>query len=197
MLSTKSTLENFNIIIVLALVITTIVVGSLAATTQPALAKRMKSQDKKSSITNGKEQDNGNNNADTELPSSNNHRPDQQECRQGDVLQDVYDPERLKLLSSCVEAIGTVEDKEVAHDDDIKLYLKPDNGYEDLVNGADLYDHPKGLLVVEIVPADQDSSMIQIPQQGDRVRIVGAWVTDEGAGGWNEIHPAWKVEILR
>jgi hypothetical protein len=38
--------------------------------------------------------------------------------------------------------------------------------------------------------------MIEIPEDGDRVRVVGAWVTDEGAGGWNEIHPAWKVEVL-
>ena len=51
-------------------------------------------------------------------------------------------------------------------------------------------------MVVEIIPNDQDSSMIEIPEDGDRVRVVGAWVTDEGAGGWNEIHPAWKVEVL-
>jgi hypothetical protein len=38
--------------------------------------------------------------------------------------------------------------------------------------------------------------MIEIPEDGDRVRVVGAWVTDEDAGGWNEIHPAWKVEVL-
>ena len=33
---------------------------------------------------------------------------DEQQCREGDVLEGVYDPERLKVLSSCEEAIGIV-----------------------------------------------------------------------------------------
>ena len=54
------------------------------------------------------------------------------------------------------------------------------------------------MLVIEINPKDQDSSMIEIPDEGDKVRVVGAWVTDDPDGypGWNEIHPAWQIEIL-
>ena len=120
----------------------------------------------------------------------------EQQCRQGDVLEGVYDPERLKVLSSCEEAIGIVEDSDIAHDDDLKLFLDVEGGYKKLLNEEN-DDKTNGLLVVEVIPDDQDSSSIQIPEQGDRVRVVGAWVTDEGAGGWNEIHPAWKVEVLQ
>jgi len=120
----------------------------------------------------------------------------EQQCRKGDVLEGVYDPERLKVLSSCEEAIGIVEDYDRAHDDDIKLFLDVEEGYKRLLNDEN-YEKTNGELVVEIIPDDQGSSSVQIPDEGDRVRVVGAWVTDEGAGGWNEIHPAWKVEVLR
>ncbi len=119
-----------------------------------------------------------------------------QQCREGDVLEGVYDPERLKVLSSCEEAIGIVEDSDIAHDDDLKLFLDVESGYKKLLNEEN-DDKTNGLLVVEVIPDDQDSSSIQIPEKGDRVRVVGAWVTDEGAGGWNEIHPAWSVEVLQ
>jgi hypothetical protein len=121
---------------------------------------------------------------------------DEQQCREGDVLEGVYDPERLNVLSSCEEAIGIVEDSDIAHDDDLKLFLDVEGGYKKLLNEEN-DDKTNGLLVVEVIPDDQDSSSIQTPEEGDRVRVVGAWVTDRGAGGWNEIHPAWKVEVLQ
>ena len=138
-----------------------------------------------------------------EASSANNYEEEvdeevldgEQECRKGDVLRGVYDPERLNILSSCEEAIGIVDDSERANDEDYKLYLDVEDGYKTLLNKEN-DDKTNGLLVVEIIPKDQDSSLIQIPEEGDRIRVVGAWVTDEGAGGWNEIHPAWSVEVL-
>jgi hypothetical protein len=106
----------------------------------------------------------------------------------------VYDPGRLNVLSSCEEAIGIVHDSERVNDGDFKFYLDDEDEYKKLLNEEN-YDRANGLLVKEIIPADQDSSSIQIPEDGDRVRDLGAWVTDEGAGGWNEIHPAWKVRF--
>jgi hypothetical protein len=108
----------------------------------------------------------------------------------------VYDPGRLNVLSSCEEAIGIVHDSERVNDGDFKFYLDDEDEYKKLLNEEN-YDRANGLLVVEVIPDDQDSSSIQIPEDGDRVRVVGAWVTDEGAGGWNEIHPAWRVEVLQ
>jgi hypothetical protein len=54
------------------------------------------------------------------------------------------------------------------------------------------------MLVIEINPNDQDASMIVIPEEGDRIRVVGAWVTDDPDGypGWNEIHPVWQIDVL-
>ena len=52
--------------------------------------------------------------------------------------------------------------------------------------------------MIEINPNDQDFSMIEIPEEGDRVRVIGAWVTDDADGypEWNEIHPAWQIDVL-
>ena len=141
------------------------------------------------------EKENGNNNDDINVASSTNYEEGEQQCREGNVLEDVYDPERLNVLSSCEEVIGIVENSERAHDGDYKMYLEVENGYKNLLNEEN-DKKVNGLLVIEIIPEDQDSSMVEIPKDGDRVRVVGAWVTDEGAGGWNEIHPAWIVEIL-
>lgn len=148
--------------------------------------------------TSGNERENGNNNNDDDdinVAPSTNYEEGEQQCREGNVLEDVYDPERLNVLSSCEEVIGIVEDSETAHDGDYKMYLEVENGYKNLLNEEN-DAKTDGLLVIEIIPEDQDSSMVEIPKDGDRVRVVGAWVTDEGAGGWNEIHPAWIVEIL-
>lgn len=37
--------------------------------------------------------------------------------------------------------------------------------------------------------------LVQIPENGDKIEVYGAWVTDN-AHGWNELHPAWKVRIM-
>jgi hypothetical protein len=49
-----------------------------------------------------------------------------------------------------------------------------------------------GNLIVEIVPKDRKSSEVYLPMNSDDVQVWGAWVKDK-PGGWNEIHPAWKV----
>jgi len=128
---------------------------------------------------------------------------DQFNCREGDVLAGVHNPGRLKMLSRCEELIGVVsEDKGVQGDGDHVYLLDVGDQYKHMLN-EDNYKKQDGMLVVEIIPADQDSSFINIPKEGDRIHVVGAWVTDNGVRsdgvtklGWNEIHPAWKIEIL-
>jgi hypothetical protein len=165
-----------------------------------SIATRQADKEKISLIsTSGNERENGNDDDDDDddinVASSTNYEEGEQQCREGNVLEDVYDPGRLNVLSSCEEVIGIVEDSGRAHDGDYKMYLEVENGYKNLLNEEN-DAKTDGLLVIEIIPEDQDSSMVEIPKDGDRVRVVGAWVTDEGAGGWNEIHPAWIVEIL-
>jgi hypothetical protein len=213
----------FRLITALVLTITICGIGSFSIT-QPTFAEMVKNRQQQieeehkvmaSTLDNNnnnealsfsttvkEEGDNGDNNDisdnddNTDITSSTNDEEDDQECRKGNVLKNVYDPGRLNVLSSCEEAIGIVHDSERVNDGDFKFYLDVEDDYTKLLNEAN-YDRSNGLLVVEIIPADQDSSMIEIPDDGDRVRVVGAWVSDEGAGGWNEIHPAWKVEVLK
>lgn len=128
---------------------------------------------------------------------------DQFNCRESDVLAGVHNPGRLKVLSRCEEVIGLVsEDKGIQGDGDHVYLLDVGDQYKHMLN-EDNYKKQDGMLVVEIIPADQDSSFINIPKEGDRIHVVGAWVTDNGVRsdgvtklGWNEIHPAWKIEIL-
>lgn len=122
----------------------------------------------------------------------------QKVCRKGNVIADNHDPGRYDLLSRCEEVIGTIENDEGRqHDGDLKYLLDVGDEYKYLLNEEN-DEKANGMLVIEINPKDQDSSMIEIPDEGDKVRVVGAWVTDDPDGypGWNEIHPAWQIEIL-
>ena len=40
-----------------------------------------------------------------------------------------------------------------------------------------------GLLVIATYSKDQDFISVQIPEEGNRVRIVGVWITDKGFNG--------------
>jgi len=75
----------------------------------------------------------------------------------------------------------------------INSFLKLDKEYKSLLN-KDSKKKTDGNLVVEIVPRDQDSKYVELPDKGDNVEVWGAWVIDKPKG-WNEIHPAWKVII--
>jgi len=76
-------------------------------------------------------------------------------------------------------------------DGDYKFLLDVEDKYKYLLNEKN-DDKTDGYLVVEIVPPDQDSKNIVLPDSGDKVHVWGAWVTDKPKG-WHEIHPAWKV----
>jgi hypothetical protein len=122
----------------------------------------------------------------------------QKVCRKGDVLADNHDPGKYELLSRCEEVSGTIEkDEGRQHDGDLKYLLDVGDEYKYLLNDEN-DEKANGMLVIEINPNDQDYSMIEIPEEGDRIRVVGAWVTDDPDGypGWNEIHPVWQIDVL-
>ena len=103
------------------------------------------------------------------------------QCRKGNVLKGVYNPGRLSVLFSCEEAIGMVHDSERVSDGDYNFYLEVKDNYMNLLNEAK-DERENGMIVVEIIPKVQDCSTIEIAEDGDRVRVVGAWMKDEGAG---------------
>ena len=81
-----------------------------------------------------------------------------------------------------------------------------------MLNGK---NRAKGGLHIEIVPMDQpdcepgqpikgysvnnlgvcSGANVHPPPRGAHVRVIGPHVYDSWVG-WNEIHPAWKIEIL-
>jgi hypothetical protein len=112
-------------------------------------------------------------------------------CKDGNVLDGASNQPDLKVLADCQEATGEVMHTKKMDDGDYKFFLKVDDKYAFLVNDKN-DEKTDGFLVVEVVPKDQDISTVDLPSEGDKVHIWGAWVTDEPKG-WHEIHPSWVV----
>lgn len=112
-------------------------------------------------------------------------------CRSGNVLDVASNEEDLKVLAECQEATGDVMHTKKMDDGDYKFLLKLDDKYEYLINDKN-NEKTDGLLVVEVVPDDQNIDTVGLPESGDKVHIWGAWVTDKPKG-WHEIHPTWQI----
>jgi hypothetical protein len=112
-------------------------------------------------------------------------------CRDGNVLNGASNEEDLKVLAECQDAVGDVMHTKKMDDGDYKFLVKLDDKYEFLVNDKN-EEKTDGLLVVEVVPKDQDLNSVDLPKEGDKVHVWGAWVTDKPKG-WHEIHPTWEV----
>ena len=112
-------------------------------------------------------------------------------CRDGDVLAGASNAEDLKVLADCQDAVGDVMHTKKMDDGDYKFLLKLDDKYQFLVNDKN-EEKTDGLLVIEVVPKDQDIQNIVLPESGDKVHVWGAWVTDKPKG-WHEIHPTWQI----
>jgi hypothetical protein len=133
-------------------------------------------------------------------------------CRAGDPLANVYHPGRLTVLQTCETAAGTVAVVRHGADGGDYVGLLPDEPSRRLLNDRNV-SALGGLLVVEIVPADEPGctvgqppkpahgnydfgvctgANIALPSIGAHVTVVGPYVRDEGHG-WAEIHPAWTL----
>jgi len=125
------------------------------------------------------------------------NNPDKENCRQGNIFDGVDRQARFTVLSTCEKVVGIVHDMKGTKEDDgdYQFNLDLEEQYKKLLNQEN-NKQVNGMLVIEIIPKDQQSRLIQIPKNGDRIEAYGAWVTDN-PHGWNEIHPAWKVTILK
>ena len=124
--------------------------------------------------------------------------PDKVNCRQGNIFDGVTRQARFTVLSTCEKVVGIVHNMKGTKepDGDYQFNLALESQYKKLLNYVN-NNRFNGMLVIEIIPKDQISNpYVQIPKNGDRIEAYGAWVTDNLAGGWNELHPAWKVKIL-
>ncbi len=125
------------------------------------------------------------------------NNPDKENCRQGNIFDGVDRQARFKVSSTCEKVVGVVHDMKGTREDDgdYQFNLDLEEQYKKLLNQEN-NKQVKGMLVIEIIPKDQQSSVVQIPKNGDRIEAYGAWVTDN-PHGWNELHPAWKITILK
>ena len=117
----------------------------------------------------------------------------------------VYDADRLRVISRCTAVDGRVVSLDRGSDGDLHLALDPDQASVlNLMNATHLHANLVVEVICEHTPAGGDAaaactaftSRVAIPRVGDRVRVTGAYVTDR-ENGWNEIHPATRIEILR
>ena len=125
-------------------------------------------------------------------------------CR-GDLWRHVYRAERLRVIEPCTAVDGRVVSLGRGSDGDLHIDLDPEQrSVLNLMNAT----HGHGHLVVEVIcehaaargdPATACAgytSQVAVPRIGDRVRVIGAYVTDV-ENGWNELHPVTRIETLR
>jgi hypothetical protein len=173
--------------------------GILSLVINPVLAEEKqveKSQDIKNIVLEDKQESHLNNdkvNVEFAKKDKSDSDLDNNNCKSYKVLKGASNKKDLKILSECEKAVGKVKHVQEMPDGDYKFLLKLDKEYKSLLN-KDNKKKTGGNLVVEIVPKDQDSKYIELPDKGDNVEVWGAWVIDKPKG-WNEIHPAWKVIV--
>jgi len=126
------------------------------------------------------------------------------ECK-AELWKYVYRPGRLKVIEPCTAVEGRVATVHRAADGDLHIGLEPDQ--KSVLNLINVM-HARRRLIVEAICAHPStekepkaacagfSSSIHAPDIGDRVRVIGAYVTDT-ENGWREIHPVTRIEVFR
>jgi hypothetical protein len=136
----------------------------------------------------------------------------------------LYNPERFDGSNrTCTLAVGTVErsEKDPTGDRDYHIRLRLDPGQEWMLTPSN-YEHQDGDLVLEVICAHPGkdahepsrlscqgyTSHVWIPERGDRIAAVGAYVVDkahyntcEGISPkaqhcWGELHPVTSIRRI-
>jgi|SRR6188472_3926227 len=126
------------------------------------------------------------------------------QCDQS-LWRHVWGPERLRVVSPCITATGTIESIEKQTDGDVHVGLRPDPQFEGLLNAASMKGMSGNVNVEPICFQEKIKESeakeacgnffqnISVPPEGSHVRVTGSFVIDEGAGGWTEIHPVTSI----
>lgn len=119
----------------------------------------------------------------------------------------IHSPKRLKVLNKCISVTGVIVSEKKEPDGDLHLGLKLDAQYEKLLNAKNRTSKGSALVleaICEHKATQKDSKKICLKYKGDvenppigsRVTVVGSYVLDR-YHGWNEIHPASSLKILK
>lgn len=128
----------------------------------------------------------------------------QHEACDSDLWNHVYQKDRLQVMEECTAVDGRIVSLRRSRDGDLHIALDPDQ--KSALNLINLV-HADGMLVVESVcdhvpdraeeqaACENFHSHVSSPRVGDRVHVVGAYVTDRD-NGWREIHPVTRIDVL-
>jgi hypothetical protein len=111
-------------------------------------------------------------------------------CRKGDPLAGVSNPLRLRIISNCQVARGTVEVVNLQEDGDWRISVGLGPAYGTLLDVGNL-NNQNGWLVLELIPRDQ--AAIAVPPVGKQITFVGPLVYDS-VNSWNAIYPVWSIQ---
>ncbi len=118
----------------------------------------------------------------------------------------VYNPNRLRVLSACTSARGSVDYVRREADGDFHIGFRLDAEFASMLNDKNLSEQ-HGDLVLEMVcqgkvrQADAVDACSRYdgpnfkPQVGKRYLVWGAYVYD-AEHGWNELHPVTSMEEI-
>ncbi len=119
--------------------------------------------------------------------------------RVDNVFGEVYDPERLRIVDTCMFVEGTVVGApKIVDDGDYVFDVRVDQGYKDTLSLGS-WILRRGTIHIEVVPGDYFEVLAGLGGvcPGDRVRVTGVFVVDTDHGLWSEIHPAYRIEVLK
>ena len=123
-------------------------------------------------------------------------------CFGQDKWNHIHEKDRLRLLHDSVSITGIVENCYQYIDGDFVIELRLDSCQE-LLNKTNI-KKLGGLIEVEIICHHSNVfsecfgylNDIIAPKIKDHIRVLGSYVTDK-RHKWNEIHPVFKLEVLK
>src|SRR5262249_2576930 len=138
------------------------------------------------------------------------------ELREGPVTCDetlwshVYLRDRLKLLSMCQAASGTVASVGIERDGDLVMELAPDPQYASLLRPGNSAPQAHNHLIAEVPcqAATNDNAprsacaqftapRIEPPRVGAHIVAAAPWVEDQNHSSWGELHGARIITLPR
>jgi hypothetical protein len=123
------------------------------------------------------------------------------------LWNNVYDPTRLKVMTSCVTVTGTIINQHASDDGDIDMEFALDPQFANLLNSANLAKLSGNLNIEAIcqapilpdtpqaVPACRGlPRLLTLPPVGAHAQVTGSYVLDTNHG-WMEIHPISVIDV--
>jgi hypothetical protein len=116
--------------------------------------------------------------------------PPSPQCRKGNPLEGVFNPQRLRVISVCQVGSGIVKSVNLQDDGDWRIDVGLGPQYGKLLDVGNV-NHQNGWLVLELIPRDQ--ATISVPLVGKQITFVGPLVYDS-ENYWNAIYPVWSIQ---